>query len=309
MTLKNVLMGLVFVLMWSSAFATARIIVASAPPLLSLALRFALSGFFAVVIALLLGQSWRLERAQARAVVIFGLCQNALYLGLNFIAMQWIQASLAALLASSMPLIVAALDWLIYKKRTSLMGLIGLSLGMAGVVLIMGVRMKGGADPLGIALCIIGALALAIATLSVRSASGTNNMLMVVGLQMLVGATVLGAISAIFETPAMTPSWSLLAAFLYQVFVPGLAATLIWFALVRDVGAVRAATFHFLTPFFGIVIAAILLGENIQPTDYIGVMIVMAGIWMVQRARSAQEQGATQREKRSQKAAVTLKKE
>ena len=41
--------------------------------------------------------------------MVFGLCQNALYLGLNFVALQWIQASLASIIASSMPLIVALL--------------------------------------------------------------------------------------------------------------------------------------------------------------------------------------------------------
>ena len=40
MDVKAILMGLSFSLMWSSAFATARIIVAAAPPLHSLALRF-----------------------------------------------------------------------------------------------------------------------------------------------------------------------------------------------------------------------------------------------------------------------------
>ncbi|MBA4350685.1 MAG: EamA family transporter, partial [Rhodobacter sp.] len=44
MDLRALGMGLVFSLMWSSAFATARIIVADAPPLAALALRFAISG-------------------------------------------------------------------------------------------------------------------------------------------------------------------------------------------------------------------------------------------------------------------------
>jgi probable blue pigment (indigoidine) exporter len=43
----------------------------------------------------------RLTKAQWRAVLIFGICQNALYLGLNFVAMQTVEASLAAIIASS----------------------------------------------------------------------------------------------------------------------------------------------------------------------------------------------------------------
>jgi len=53
------------------------------------------------------------------------------------------------------------------------------------------------------------------------------------------------------------------------------------------VGAIRASTFHFLNPFFGVAIAAVLLGEHITITDIIGVLIAMAGILAVQMARQA----------------------
>jgi drug/metabolite transporter (DMT)-like permease len=93
MDLRAIGMGLAFALIWSSAFSSARIIVAAAPPLTALAIRFAISGMIGVLIARALGQSWHLSRAQWRSVIIFGICQNALYLGLNFVAMQWIEAS------------------------------------------------------------------------------------------------------------------------------------------------------------------------------------------------------------------------
>ena len=97
MDLRALAMGLAFAIIWSSAYATARVIVADAPPILSLAIRFTRSGGLALAVGLLMGQSLRLSRAQWRATLIFGLCQNAIYLGLNFVAMQWIEASLALL--------------------------------------------------------------------------------------------------------------------------------------------------------------------------------------------------------------------
>lgn len=69
--------------------------------------------------------------------------------------------------------------------------------------------MSGGADPFAIALCVAGATALAVATLAVRAASSGGNLLMVVGLQMLVGAVILGIVSALAETHFLRPSWSL----------------------------------------------------------------------------------------------------
>lgn len=281
-------MGLAFVIMWSSAFTSARIIVANAPPISALALRFLISGVIGIAIAKALGQTWKLTPVQWRATVIFGLSQNALYLGLNFVAMQTVDASLAAIIASSMPLLVAVASWGIFGQRIGAMGFAGLVAGTLGVMIIMGSRLQGGADPYGVVLCVVGVVALTIATLAVRGASSGGNLLMIVGLQMLVGAAALGLVGATTETIVITWSWQLIVAFVYTTLVPGLAATLIWFALVNRIGAIKAATFHFLNPFFGVIIAAIILSEKLSIWDGIGVMIITIGILTVQLARQKQ---------------------
>jgi drug/metabolite transporter (DMT)-like permease len=288
MDLRALLMGLAFAAMWSSAFTSARIIVADAPPMAALSMRFLLSGLIAVGIAAALGQTWRLTRSQARATILFGICQNALYLGLNFIAMQSIEASLAAIIASTLPLLVALATWLAFGERLPPLGIAGLAAGFAGVALIMGTRLQGGADPFAVALCILGVLALSFATLAVRGASSGGNVLMIVGLQMLVGSAVLLVPALLFETWEVTPSWTLAAAFVYTTLVPGLAATLVWFLLVGRIGATRAATFHFLTPFFGVAVAALILGEAMGWTDIAGVLVITGGILAVQLARQVQ---------------------
>lgn len=285
MNLRVILMGLAFVFMWSSAFTSARIIVADAPPLGSLAFRFFLSGVIGVAIARWLGQSWHLTRAQWRATFIFGLCQNALYLGMNFVAMQTIEASLASIIASTMPLMVAFAGWVVFREKLPAMAIIGLLTGTAGVVVIMGSRISSGVDFYGIALCVVGAVALTIATLSVRGASAGGNLMMVIGLQMFVGAAILAVASFFLETHAVNLTWQLGAAFAYTTLVPGLLATWVWFSLVNKIGAVRAATFHFLNPFFGVAIAAALLGETITVLDIIGVAIITAGILAVQLSK------------------------
>lgn len=285
MDFRAIAMGLAFALMWSSAFATARIIVADAPPLHALAMRFAISGVIAIGVAFAMGQRLTLNRGQWRSVVIFGICQNALYLGLNFVAMQWIEAGLAAIIASTMPLQVAALGWLFFGEKVRPLGLLGLLIGVVGVSLIMFDRLSGGADPMGVALCLVGALALATATLSMRGASSGGNLLLVVGLQMLVGSAALALIALPLETWSLTFSYKWLAAMAYQIFIPGLAATLIWFALVRRIGAVKGSAFHFLNPFFGIVIAWLVLGERLHWIDAFGVAIIMAGILAVQLSK------------------------
>ncbi|RVV97358.1 DMT family transporter [Mesobaculum littorinae] len=285
MDLRSFGMGLAFALMWSSAFTAAHIIVAAASPLWALCLRFAISGVIGVGIALALGQTWRLTRAQLRGTLIFGICQNTLYLGAYFVAMQQVQAGLAAIVASTMPLLVALSEWLFFGRRVPRLGVAGLVAGLLGVAVIMGSRLSAGVDLGGLALLVLGVLALTFATLSVRGASSGGNVLMVVGLQMLVGAAALGLVALGFEEFRVDWSARLVAAFAYTTLVPGLAATVVWFLLVHRIGAVKAATFHFLNPFLGVAIAAVLLGEELSMLDGIGVAIIAGGILAVQLSR------------------------
>lgn len=278
-------MGLAFAAMWSSAFTSARIIVEYAPPLIALAFRFLISGVIGVGIAAWLGQSMRLSRRQWVGVLVFGLCQNALYLGLNFVAMQTIEASLAAIIASTMPLLVALAGWLIMGQRIRPLGIMGLIAGVVGVTLIMGARLQGGVDMFGLILCVIGVVSLTIATLAVLGASSGGNVLMIVGLQMLVGSAILWIPALMFETFDITWNWQLIVAFIYTTLVPGLVATWVWFTLVGRIGAVKASTFHFLNPFLGVAIAAVLLGEQIGMLDVVGVVVIAGGILAVQLSK------------------------
>ncbi|MZR15295.1 EamA family transporter [Maritimibacter sp. DP07] len=285
MDIRAILMGLAFAVMWSSAFTSARIIVADAPPITALSIRFVISGLLAMGLAALMGQKIKLTRNQWISVIVFGICQNALYLGLNFIAMQTIEAGFASIIASTMPLIVGLLGWIVFRDRLPTLAVAGLVVGFAGVALIMGSRISGGVDMYGLLLCVIAAVALAVATLSVRSASGGGNLLMVVGLQMLVGAIALAPFAVALEPWEVNWNTPLVLAFAYTTLVPGLAATWVWFALVGRIGAVRAATFHFLNPFFGVAIAAVMLGERLGLVDIIGVAVVTVGILAVQLSK------------------------
>jgi probable blue pigment (indigoidine) exporter len=285
MDIRAILMGLAFAVMWSSAFTSARIIVADASPLMALSARYLISGLIGVGVALALGQTWRLTRAQWRATIIFGVLQNAVYLGMNFVAMQTVQASLAAIIASTMPLLVGLATWLFLGEKLKPLGIAGLIAGVIGVAIIMGARISGGVDLTGLLLCGVGVVALSAATLLVRGATSGGNFLMVVGLQMLVGCVALSIATLLFETPHISPSWPLALAFLYTCLVPGLLATVVWFWLVNRIGATRAATFHFLNPFFGVAIAWLLLGEPLGVQDIIGVAVIALGILAVQVSR------------------------
>lgn len=285
MDARALTMGLLFVIMWSSAFTSARIAVVDAPPFLLLTVRFLISGCLALGVGWMLGQRLALSRTQWRSVILFGICQNTLYLGLNFTAMQWLDASVAVIIASTLPLLVAAAGWLFHSERLSRQTIAGLALGLTGVLIVMSSRLSEGADPVGVLLCVIGVLALTVATMLVRSANAGGGVWMIVGLQMLVGSATLLPLSLFLETWQVNWTLSLFLSFTYTTLIPGLAATLIWFLLVERVGATRAATFHFLNPFLGVAIAAVILGEAMNGRDIAGVIVIAGGILLVQLAR------------------------
>lgn len=286
MDLKSILMGLAFAAMWASAFTATRVIVVEMPPLFALVVRFGISAVIAIGLAYAMGQSMRLSRAEWRTVIIFGLCQNALYLGLNWIGMQYVEASAAAIIASMMPLLVAFFGWAAGKETLRPMAMFGLVLGIVGVVIIMSVRIQQGLDLFGTALCLLAVVALTVATLVVGGAGGGPNVMMIVGLQMAVGSVAL-IIPALLTEWGRPVHWTptVIGGLAFSILMPGILATFIWFRLVTRIGAVRAAAFHFLSPPFGVLVAALWLGERFGWTDVVGSLVVAAGILIVQLAR------------------------
>ena len=155
--------------------------------------------------------------------------------------------------------------------------------------MIVGGRFQGRVGGVGIALCSLGVSFLTGAALGMRGAAAGGNLLMVVGLQMLVGGAVLAVPAILFEPFNVNWNLRLIAAFTYTTLVPGLAATLVWLMLVDRIGTVKAATFHFLNPFFGVAVATVLLNETLGPLDLVGVTIITGGILAVQLSKQKPE--------------------
>jgi drug/metabolite transporter (DMT)-like permease len=252
-----------------------------APPFLLLSLRFLFSGTISIVLAYFLGQSINFSKPEWIAICIFGLCQNTIYLGLNFVAMQWIDASLAAIIASLLPLIVTIFSWFFLKERLSKLGLISLLIGLVGVIFIMKSGLNSNLNTIGITFCLMGVVALAIATIIVRNVSG-ENLLMMIGLQMMVGSITLFPLSMAFEVWEVTWTSRLIAAFIYTTIFPGILATVIWFKLLYFLGPIKAAAFHFLNPFFGVLIAHLVLSEELVGQQIVGLLLVMVAILILQ---------------------------
>lgn len=280
----TVLIGVTFALIWSSAFSVAKILVAHTPPFSISAVRFLVAASIAGTLALALGQRVPRGWAAWRRIILLGLCQNTLYLGLFFTAMTMIPAGLAAIVASALPLIVAALASVVYAERVGAVKTVGLLMGFGGVVWIMGARVAGGVDVQGLGLAVLGTMALSVATLTVKRGEFGTGLLMIVACQMLVGGLgCIGPALLLEDVTAFDITTEVVVAFSYQVLCPGIIATLLWFTLVKRVSAAGASAFHFLNPIFGVGFAFALLGEPLSWWDMAGVALVALGILVVNR--------------------------
>ena len=288
MELKHILLGVGFAFIWASAFPSAKIAVQFWPPFLFLFFRFSLAGLFSILLGAYLGQRFQFDRKSLLLILVFGLVQNGLYLGLIFLALTKIDANVSVIIASILPLTVAFFSWILFKNKMSLVGLYGLVVGLFGVLMIMLQRVERDYEMLGITLCFLGLLATTFSTLLITKVNiNKNNILIVVGFQMLAGSLFLLPLSYFFEVWSVSFSITFLFTFLYIAAFPGIIGPVIWFYLQKEIGAVKYSSFHFLVPFFGIGISYCLLGETLTLTDMIGVFIIIFGLYLVNRDKQS----------------------
>ncbi len=287
MQIKHLLLGVVFAIIWSSAFPSAKVAVQYAPPFFILFLRFFFSGLLAVAIAKALGQKISFNKKDWLSIVAFGVLQNSIYLGLIFLAVTKIEANVSVIVASILPLTVALFSWLFFNSKISILGIAGLLLGFSGVLVIMYQRAQSGSELIGIFLCFIALLATTVATLILSKINlKKENVLMIVGLQMMVGCITLLPFSYFFEDWIIKWHINFVLTFTYISLFPGIIAPLIWFYLQKEIGTVRFSSFHFLNPIFGVFLSFLLLSEKLSFFDFIGIFVVTFGLYLVQIAKS-----------------------
>src|SRR5439155_18546537 len=96
---------MLFCILWSSAFAVAKVAMQDCPPLLLLTARFLLAGAIMLGAAAVLGRPWQLGRRDLLVLAGLGIVNNALYLGLNYVGRTSVSAGLSALIVSSSPVL------------------------------------------------------------------------------------------------------------------------------------------------------------------------------------------------------------
>ncbi|MGE4376489.1 MAG: DMT family transporter [Burkholderiaceae bacterium] len=303
--LRFVLVGTLFSLVWSSAFIAGKVGMAASGPLTLLSLRFLLAGLLVWPIASVRGgvpggahgvgavgqpehARKALQRRDVGVALLAGLLNNAVYLGLAFVGMRTVPAGLTTILVSTSPLMTSALAALALRERLGWRAAAGLAAGFAGVVWIMRARaLSGAADLHGVALILLGTVALSVSTLLYRQIAGRLDPWRIALIQLPASGFVLLPLAWWREGLAVLPGAAFFGSLLYLAVVVSIGTTLLLLWLVRHGGAARASSFHLLNPLFGTLLAVLLLGERIPLSDLLGALPIMAGLGLVLRPRRA----------------------
>jgi drug/metabolite transporter (DMT)-like permease len=272
-----------FCLLWSSAFAAAKMALLDCPPLLLLTARFLLAGVVVLAAALVQGGPWRFSRRDLVVFAGLGLANNALYLGLNFFGMRDVSAGITALVSSANPVLTAFLATAFLGEAMTWRKAVGLFLGVAGVALVVESRLASGLESsLGIGFVVAGLFALVGGTILFKRLAPTGSLWIGNGVQNLAAGLALAPLAFIFEgIGEITPSSRLLWSLAYQALLVSVFAYLLWFHMLAIAGASAASAYHFLMPPLGIFFGWALLGETVAPLDLIGVVPVALGIYLV----------------------------
>lgn len=220
-----------------------------------------------------------------------GLLFGAEFLAI-FWGLQYTTAARAVIFIYLTPFIVALGAYFLLGEPLGLRKLVGLVLAFVGLVLAFFDELSlPSRDALfGDALCILAAVLWGATTVLIkgsvlREVSAEKTLLYQLAVSALFGLALSVLIGEQLD-PAL--AIAVVPAFLYQAIWVAAITYVAWFALIRDYPASLLSSFTFLTPLFGVAFGAGLLGEPLSPRLIAALVLVAAGIYLVNRpARTA----------------------
>ena len=275
-----------YIFLWASAYVPSKIASTDSPPLWFLAVRFAVAGCVLAGIALALRRRFPRTGKDWLVALALGIFGNALYLGLTYTALQHrLSSGMGSIVASMNPLVLALAAPSVLGESLGVRKAIGLVLGFGGVLLIVASRTgTGTAAPADVLLAFGGVCASVASTLLFKRFAAGHDLLALAAVQMLAASLVLVPIAwFVAGVPHVRVTAELAISFAYLVVVLSVGATIVWFWLLTRGEASRVSAYYFLTPAFGLALAALLLHERVELHDFAGLLAIAAGIVLVQR--------------------------
>ena len=278
---------------WGGTWIAGRIAVHQAAPLTVASWRF----FFAVlVLGTLVVRREGVPRWTARDgidLAVLGLTGVFLYNVCFLNALSAVEAGRGALVVAFIPTLIALADWWILGVRMTFRRAAGVSMAMAGCLLVVTqghpARLLDGGLGRGEWMLLGTALSWTVYTLSSRRLAGRFTPLAMTFGGCLAGWLMLSGIALaqgqLFDLQRLR--WDGAASIVFL----GLFGTVIaftWYSEgINRIGSTKAAAFINLVPIFAVLLGAVLLDERLGTAVLIGGLLVIGGVLLTSRANTA----------------------
>ena len=273
---------------WGSAFMFIAVALEGFPPLALAALRVLVGAAALTTFGLLMGERWPRGAKVWALIAVIGLVNTALPFSLIAFGQTGVAANRAAILMTTVPFATLLLSHITtHDDRINAPKLFGLTLGVLGVLLVVGVDALtvGGQSILG-QLSIMGAACCyALSNVLTRRLSylpptlGTACFL-------LTAAVYMGPLLVFFWWPEKPPeTWEPYAAILALGLAPTALAYVLRFQLIRDVGSTFLSQVGYLVPIFGVFWAWVVLGEVPGLSALGALLLILLGVRVTQWKR------------------------
>jgi drug/metabolite transporter (DMT)-like permease len=237
--------------------------------------------------ALLLGGlCWRLGllsslRGHWRVLGLYAVVEIVIPFPLIAAGEQAVSSSLAAILIASVPLIVAVLALRFdHSERATGSRLVGLFVGFAGVVALVGLDVAGNTgELLGAGAILIAALGYAAGPMLLKQSLASVDPRALMAGALAIAAVVLTP-AALVAPPASAVSAEAVTAIVLLGVLCTAVAFVLFGALIAEVGPSRATVITYVAPMVAVALGVAALGERPGAGAIAGLLLIIAGSWL-----------------------------
>ncbi|MCX9154898.1 DMT family transporter [Niveibacterium sp. 24ML] len=238
----------------------------------------------------------RLRDAMASLLAMRGRLLGLSLLGiaasntLVYVGLQTTPATHGVLLNALMPMMVAVLAAVIWRKALPVGAWAGMAVSVLGILLIVSHGNPLSLIEIGIGggeLWVVGGMVCwAAYTVMLRTVSPQVDKLVLLWASVVLGLVMLTPfwIGELVMHGLPVPTRGAMAGVLYLGVFPSVLALFAYMSAVADIGASRAAAFLHLIPAFGTLMAALFLGEQLALFHYVGLAAILAGLVWTQQS-------------------------
>jgi drug/metabolite transporter (DMT)-like permease len=273
-----------FVLLWASSFVASRTGLRLLSPFLFVTVRLVLAATVLVCLVAALRRPWHALAGRWGHCAVAGVLTNAVLLLTAHYAMVHTGAAQIALVQTLNPLLTALLAWPVLGERLRPLQWLGLLLGAAGVVLIVGLAAaRSPVEVDGLLLTAVGVVSLCGGTLYFGRFCRGVPILEGTMVQLVAAAVTCLAATVALETPHAAWTWQAIGAVAWNAGAVSLGGMALYYRMLVRGTAARATANFYLVPGVAALMAWALLGESLSELTVAGLAVSSLGCWLVSR--------------------------